>query len=103
MGYMVVSSLRVHPDFDEVLGNLLNDDDDLHQQDIFMAKLHQRFEQRVGGASKRVRLFPGTNSTMRLELMRIADVVLDTFPSSNAMAVLDAFSLAKPVITLPSK
>jgi len=112
--YMVVSSLRVHPDFDEVLGNLLNadpraeiaivnDDDDLHQQDIFMAKLHQRFEQRVGGASKRVRLFPGTNSTMRLELMRIADVVLDTFPSSNAMAVLDAFSLAKPVITLPSK
>ena len=113
--YLSISSLRVHPDYDSMVARLLaadpaaelvivDDDSEGVQQDIWREQLLQRFHRSLGRArAKRIRLFPQTNSSVILQLIRIADVVLDPFPLGNAIATHDAFSLATPVVTLPSR
>ena len=169
--YLVVSSLRVHPDFDATLAQLLTADDAAEliiveddsegftgavvQQGIWHEKLLQRFRRSMGARlARRVRVLPQTNSSAMMQvrvtacrtaeaartallslcshhvsfelprtdnrllppqrclgdhgtalaqLIRIADVVLDPFPSGNAVATHDAISLATPVVTLPSR
>ena len=46
-------------------------------------------------------MLPPLNYTMLEKLVQSADVILDTFPVGNGLTALDAFAMAKPVITLP--
>jgi predicted O-linked N-acetylglucosamine transferase (SPINDLY family) len=52
--------------------------------------------------SSRVHKYNALQHDEYLNLVRISDIVLETFPFGSCNSSLEAFSLSKPVVTLPS-
>ena len=100
---------KLHPDFDEVLGEILRADHEglvvlfhtrYHQwSDILMSRLQKAIPDVV----HRVRLLPRQRFDDYLGLLRTVDVVLDTFHFGGGNTTYQALAFGTPVVTLPGR
>lgn len=100
---------KVHPDFDQVLANILRKDGHgivvLVQDKAGVAAemLRQRFAVTIGDVADRIRFLPRLNFDDYLSLTAIADVLLDPIHYGGGMTLYDWASLNKPLVTWPSR
>ena len=108
--YVCLQHLRkVHPDFDYLAAKILERDpranvvlvEDRHG--YAARKLRSRFERTVPNAAGRIVFVPYQPLENFRCLVAAADVILDTPHFGGGLTTYDAFSLHKPVVTLPSK
>jgi predicted O-linked N-acetylglucosamine transferase (SPINDLY family) len=98
---------KVHPEFDELLQGILMRDPNAVPVFIdgsfkeWSESLRARFRRAFPAAAHRIRFVPRQSYAAFLELLAVADVILDT-PHFNGMNTsLEAFALGKPVVTWP--
>jgi protein O-GlcNAc transferase len=103
------SLFKFHPDFDDILGNILRQDDDgkiilLEGQHLeWTSKLRQRFETQISDVADRIKFIPRLSGSDYFQLIALADVVLDTPVFCGGNTSYEAFALGKIVVTLPSE
>jgi protein O-GlcNAc transferase len=107
--YLCTQNIRkYHPDFDPVLADLLRQD--VHgrvcligdAQTEVSRQLHARFSVAFPDVAARLLLVPRQNRGDYLNLVALADVVLDTpHYGGGANSIYDAFACGTPVITRP--
>lgn len=99
---------KFHPDFDPVLAEVLDRDPRgvllLLESKYCQWKemLLQRFGRTLGGAAARVRFLPTQPRARFLELLALADVVLDPLHFGGGNTSYEALAVGTPVVTLPS-
>ncbi|MBC7802744.1 MAG: tetratricopeptide repeat protein, partial [Candidatus Parcubacteria bacterium] len=98
---------KLHPDFDVILGGILRADpsgrvvllEGKHPQ--WADLLRARFAQSIPDVAGRVSFIAQLNPADFVNLLAVADVVLDT-PHFNGMNTsLEAFAMGTPIVTLP--
>jgi protein O-GlcNAc transferase len=99
---------KLHPDFDPLLRGILERDSRGYlvlvrgQYPEWAAALRERFAGTLGALAERVRFIDSVPSEDFLELLGLADVMLDP-PHFNGMnSSLETFAVGLPIITLPS-
>ena len=98
---------KLHPDFDGILAGILRRDDrglivlveDRHGQ--VAAKLRERFAATVTDVAERVVFLARQSYADYLSLLAACDVVLDPLYFGGGFTTYQAFSLDKPIVTLP--
>jgi len=104
----VQQTLKVHPDFDALLGEILRRDRGGHvvmisdKRRYAARKLRARLRASLGDVSDRILFLPQQTVPDYLNLLRAADVVLDTPHFGGGITTYDALSLNKPIVTLPT-
>ena len=99
---------KLHPDFDELLrGILLRDPGGLVVLiaglfDEFTEKLRERFACTMPQVTHRVKFIAPLRHEEFLELLALADVVLDTMHFNGMNSSLESFAVGTPVVTLPT-
>jgi predicted O-linked N-acetylglucosamine transferase (SPINDLY family) len=101
--------LKVHPDFDLVLAEILRRDG--AGVAVLTAGRHayrgellkRRWEATIPDVLDRVRILPGLVERDYLSLIATADVSLDTLHYGGVNTTYDALSLGTPVVTLPGR
>jgi protein O-GlcNAc transferase len=99
---------KLHPDFDQLLHGILARDP--HGVVIliegtfkeFSDRLRARFESTMPSVAHRVRFVPRLAYSAFLQLLSIADVILDTVHFNGMNTSLEAFALGTPVVTWPA-
>jgi tetratricopeptide (TPR) repeat protein len=108
--YVCLQHLRkVHPDFDRLAAEIIERDqraivvlvEDRHG--YAARKLRGRFERTIPNAAGRVVFVPYQTLENFRCLVAAADVILDTPHFGGGLTTYDAFSLHKPIVTLPSR
>ncbi|KAF0730354.1 hypothetical protein Ae201684_012348 [Aphanomyces euteiches] len=103
--------MKMHMDFDNVLRDILTQDTNgyivalysVHQA-LWKERLLQRFDATLGlSLSRRIIFLQTMPYDQFMQLLSVADVMLDPFPFGGGVTTLDAFALGLPVITLPSR
>ncbi|KAH9113248.1 hypothetical protein AeMF1_012521 [Aphanomyces euteiches] len=103
--------MKMHVDFDNVLRDILTQDTNgyivalysVHQA-LWKERLLQRFDATLGlSLSRRIIFLQTMPYDQFMQLLSVADVMLDPFPFGGGVTTLDAFALGLPVITLPSR
>ncbi len=107
--YVCPQNLRkIHPDFDPLAAEILRRDP--HGRLVLLAAkqphlttlLHQRLRLTMPDVVERVHFLPFLAEADYLNLLALADVVLDTLHyGGGANTTYDAFSAGSPVVTLP--
>lgn len=102
------SLFKVHPEFDPVLGAILEADpqgrivliggNQSHWERLLTARFRRSFPEQVD----RVRFIPALSPDDFLQLQAVADVLLDTFPFGGGNTTYEALALGTPVVTLPT-
>ncbi len=99
---------KLHPDFDALLLGILSRDPrgivvfiDWSFKE-FEEQLRIRFARTLSTVAHRVRFVPRLAYTAFLELLGIADVILDTIHFNGMNTSLEAFAVGTPVVTWPS-
>jgi protein O-GlcNAc transferase len=101
------SLIKIHPDYDEVLGEILRRDPEghffaLHLPNIEMGEaLLKRWQKTLPDVVDRMHLIPRLSDAYFMALQNIADVLLDTFYFSSGSTVVEAFAYGTPIVTLP--
>ncbi|MEM7348223.1 MAG: hypothetical protein AAF485_28670, partial [Chloroflexota bacterium] len=101
--------LKVHPDFDPIIAEILRKDSRgvvlfLSNRDPHLTRLLQaRFEQTMPDVVNRIKFLPRLAETEYLAMMALADVSLDTLHYCGANTSYDAFAAGTPVVTLPGE
>jgi tetratricopeptide (TPR) repeat protein len=107
--YVCSQSLyKVHPDFDTVIGKLLEDDRDGH---VFFVSLgahadaifRKRVAESAGPHMDRLHILPRTTKAGFLRLVKSADVVLDVPQWSGGKTSLETLALGTPVVHWPGE
>jgi protein O-GlcNAc transferase len=100
---------KLHPDFDEILRGILTRDPDglvVLIEYLFREngdELRARFARTLPAAAHRIKFVPQMPYDAFLNLLAVADVILDT-PHFNGMNTsLEAFAMGTPVVTLPGE
>ena len=99
---------KIHPDFDAVLGGILERDPEAvvvfieGNLEYMAAQLRKRFEAAFGALGDRFVFLRTLEFSEFLGLCATADVLLDTFPFCGGNTSLEAFSVGGPVVTLPT-
>jgi protein O-GlcNAc transferase len=102
------SLFKFHPDFDNILGDILRQDDDgeiilLEGQHLeWASKLRQRFDIQNSDITDRIKFIPRLSGADYLQLIGLADVILDTPVFCGGNTSYEAFALSKVIVTLPS-
>jgi predicted O-linked N-acetylglucosamine transferase (SPINDLY family) len=97
---------KFHPDFDSVLHDILKRDSTAILTLIdtgpanWRPALMQRFTQVMPDVVSRVRFIPSQSTADYVNLLKSADVVLDTLNFGGGISVMDAFSANVPIVTL---
>jgi protein O-GlcNAc transferase len=109
--YLICQNLRkVHPDLDEILYAVL--EKDAAGYIVFIADAHppitellrKRLERRLGAHSPRLYIVERMDERLYLNLLAIADVILDTlYYTGGANTSYDAFAVGTPYVTLPTE
>lgn len=100
---------KLHPDFDELLDGILCRDPSgvvVLINGVFKEvseQLRARFRKNLPGTAARVRFIPRLAYREYLELLSVADVILDTVHFNGMNTSLEAFALGTPVVTLPAE
>jgi tetratricopeptide (TPR) repeat protein len=104
--YAIPQSLfKLHPDFDAVLGRILEGDPQAHivliadPHGILMTPLELRFARTLGDLKDRVHFLPRLNAKGFFGLAGVADVVLDVPQFSGGNTSYEAFSVGAPIVT----
>lgn len=103
------SLFKLHPDFDDVIGQILRADDrgilvlltgnEKHWDDLIL----QRFGKSIPDVADRVLILGRLPIEKYLSLCFHADVLLDTFYFGGGNSSLEAFSVGAPIVTLPGE
>lgn len=100
---------KLHPDIDELLrGILLRDPDGMivlieGQFGEFTEQLRARFAITMPGLEHRIVFLKRMDFQRYLQLLAMADVILDSVHFNGMNTSLEAFAVATPVVTLPSE
>jgi protein O-GlcNAc transferase len=100
---------KIHPDFDPILRGILERDPRgivvliAGQFQDFTERLRARFAQTLCGLEQRVRFLPFMAFDRFMQLLALADVVLDTLHFNGMNSSLQAFAAGAPVVTLPGR
>ena len=100
---------KFHPDFDEVMAGVLRQDADgivvliEGKYKPWAQVLRRRFESSIPDVAHRVKFVGRQNGADYLNLLRVADVMLDTIHFCGFNTSLEGFSAGLPVVTFPGK
>jgi len=103
------SLFKYHPDFDKILGKILRALPDASIQIIdgshpaWSDLLKTRMLKQTYDVSDRIEILPRQNKKEIADLMRTADVILDTPHFSGGMTTFESLAAGTPVVTLPGK
>ncbi|MBY0403723.1 MAG: tetratricopeptide repeat protein [Cyanobacteria bacterium] len=101
------SLIKIHPDYDEALGEILRRDPEghffaLHLPNIELGEaLLKRWQKKLPDVVDRIHLIPRLSDVYFMAFQKIADVLLDTFYFSAGSTVVEAFAYGTPIVTLP--
>lgn len=101
--------LKFHPDFDPVLAEILRRDPlgrlllPAAKNPAWTAALSRRFQETMPEVIERVEFFPQQSSPDFVNLMALADVMLDTFHYSGGNTSHEALAVGTPIVTYPSQ
>jgi tetratricopeptide (TPR) repeat protein len=101
--------LKVHPDFDPILGQILRRDprgtvvflEDKSRQR--QQKLMARFEKSMPDVAGRIRFLPRMEKQDFVNLIAVADVNLDTLHYSGGNTAHEGLATGTPIVTLPTE
>lgn len=102
------SLVKLHPDFDWAIGEILLRDPDgevlliHHEYPQYAAMLRERFQRNFPAVADRVKFMPRLPWLDCLNLMAISDVMLDTFHFGGGNTSYEGFAMGIPIVTLPS-
>tara|TARA_B100000315_G_scaffold145365_1_gene134270 strand:+ start:637 stop:2421 length:1785 start_codon:yes stop_codon:yes gene_type:complete len=106
--YLCPQSLfKFHPSFDEILAGILEGDPKgeiillAGQQQHWTKLLQARFKQSLKSTHNRIKILPRQSGADFLQLLLLADVILDTPHFCGGNTNYEAFALGKAVVTLP--
>jgi protein O-GlcNAc transferase len=107
--YLCAQSLfKLHPDFDAMLAGILRGDAAGEivlieaKSSAWGAMLKKRLQAAMPDVYGRIRFLPGMSPDDFLNLIAVADVMLDTIYFNGMNTSLEAFALGTPVVTMPS-
>lgn len=107
--YLCPQSLfKFHPDFDAILGHILESDREGQviliegRQSYWTELLKTRFSRILPHVLSRIHFLPRQTFPNYLNLLALADVILDPFYTGGCMTTSDALAVGTPVVTLPS-
>ena len=100
---------KIHPEFDSILAGILRRDlsgvvvilGDRYEH--VQNALRHRFSLTISDVTDRIVFLPRQSFTDYLNLLALADVVLDTLHYGGALTTYDAFSLNKVIVTWPGR
>jgi predicted O-linked N-acetylglucosamine transferase (SPINDLY family) len=98
---------KLHPDFDPLMSGILTRDPRAVIVLIegafagFGENLRRRFQSSLAAVAERVRFMPALDYPEFLDLLTVADVVLDTVHFNGMNTSLEAFARGTPVVTWP--
>ncbi|HTW73464.1 MAG TPA: tetratricopeptide repeat protein [Steroidobacteraceae bacterium] len=99
---------KLHPDFDGLIRRIL-ERDGAGRVVLFSGHcaqwsvlLERRFRRSMGELAERIVFLPRQPYTRYLQLLRVADVVLDTLHFNGMNTSIDALAVGTPVVTLPT-
>jgi protein O-GlcNAc transferase len=101
---------KFHPDFDPIVADILHRDEravvvwtgEQHGQ-FLVEQLRARLARTMSDVADRVLILPYQPQAAYLSLVAAADVLLDPPHFGGVNSTYDGFSLAKPIVTLPSE
>jgi predicted O-linked N-acetylglucosamine transferase (SPINDLY family) len=108
--YLCPQSLfKLHPDFDTLLGKILREDS--QGQIVFVEGdyqpwtdlLKQRFSQTLPDVMARIRFLPKQRFDDYLNLIALADVMLDPVHFGGGSTTYEALAMGVPIVTWPSE
>jgi protein O-GlcNAc transferase len=106
--YLCPQSLfKIHPEFDPLLGEILRRDPQGRvvlfrgSYDPWTDRLAARLQRTLPDVADRIQFLPRQSFADYLNLLLLADVLLDTPHFSGGNTTFDAFGLNLPVVTLP--
>jgi predicted O-linked N-acetylglucosamine transferase (SPINDLY family) len=97
---------KFHPDFDSILHAILKRDSTAVLTLIdsgptsWKPALMERFTRTMPDVVSRVRFIPAQSTSTYVNLLKAADVVLDTLHFGGGISVMDAFAANVPIVTL---
>ena len=100
---------KVHPEFDAVLAGILRADPRARvvlirsQASNWVELLAARFRRTMPDVAARIIFVPAQDLGGFLNLLAVADVVLDTLHFSGMNSSLESFSVGTPIVTLPTQ
>jgi protein O-GlcNAc transferase len=98
---------KLHPDFDAILGGILAQDNKglvvliAGQFQEFTDRLRARFAHTLPAHAHRVVFLPFMGFEQFMQLLCVADVILDTVHFNGMNSSLQAFAAGTPLVTLP--
>ncbi len=108
--YLCPQSLfKFHPDFDEIIGNILRSDP---AGELFLVEglysrwndlLMKRFHDTIPDVADRIRFAPRMGNYEFMNWMALADALLDPVHFSGGVTSYEALSLGVPIVTLPGE
>lgn len=105
--YLCPQSLfKIHPDFDDLAGGILQQDPNgflallASPEPEWNQRLHQRIQQKYPEVASRIHFIPRQNYNDYLNLLGLADVILDTPHYSGSITTHEALALGTPIVTL---
>ena len=99
---------KFYPDFDAVLADILEKDSKAElvllegRVSNWTARLKKRFARTLGENTARVHFLPAQPNPEFLQLLAVADVMLDPFPFGGGNTSYEAFAVDTPIVTWPS-
>lgn len=100
---------KLHPDFDELLRGILARDSRAlvvliaGQFQEFTNQLHRRFARSLREEAQRIVFLPFMAFDRFMQLLNMADVILDSVHFNGMNSSLQAFAVGAPVVTLPGR
>jgi len=108
--YLCPQSLfKLHPDFDPVLGQILTKDSSglivlVEGLDPYWSELlKQRFNRTLPAVKERIVFLPRQKFNDYLNLIAVADVILDPFHFGGGSTTYEIFAIGTPIVTYPSR
>ncbi len=108
--YLCPQSLfKFHPDFDDILGNLLRADPQGQlvlanaAYKIWTPMLENRLKTKLPDVADRIRILDNMPYDRFLNLLNIAHVMIDTLHFGGGSTTYEALSLGTPIVTLPTQ
>jgi protein O-GlcNAc transferase len=100
---------KLHPEFDEILRDILARDARglvvliAGQFQEFTDRLRRRFDRSLTELAERIVFLPFMPFDRYMQLLGLADVILDSLHFNGMNSSLQAFAMGMPVVTLPGK
>lgn len=100
--------IKIHPIMCTIFNNILTKDINaiivlINNNDHLLTNLEKYMKPMLGNKIQNIVIIPYTNDIYFYQVIKSADVILDTYPFGGCNSSLYALAGNKPVVTLPSK